>query len=103
MHALKREVIVFVTLLAVGVLVLPFPIYFVGDRVIGEYGPDATPFSLALDLWAALAGGHWAGWLLALTPYVFVQALRAAWRIWRGSGDVTHVTNPPAETRNWRV
>lgn len=103
MRVLRREAIILSALLAFGVLVMPFAIYLVGSRVIGEYRPDANAASLAVDLWGALAGGSWAAWLLVASPYLVVQALRAARALWRGRKPVTHVTNPRRETRNWRV
>lgn len=103
MRALKRETLILSALLAFGVLVLPFAIYVVGSQLIGEYRPDATAASLALDLWAALGTGHWAAWLLVTSPYLVVQALRSARALWRGRRPVTQVTNPRRGTGNWRV
>lgn len=76
----KREALLLGALLAVGVFVLPFAIYFVGANIIGEYEPGATALSLAGDLWVALLRGEWAAWLLVASPYVVIQSLRAARR-----------------------
>lgn len=103
MRALKREAMLLSALLACGVLVLPFAVYVVGSRIIGEYRADANAASLALDLWAALGAGHWAAWVLVTSPYLVVQALRAARTLWRGRKPVTQVTNPRRERGNWRV
>lgn len=98
----KREAIMFSALLASGVLVLPFAIYLVGDQLIGEYAPGANGFDLATDLWLALGRGHWAAWLLVASPYLVVQALRAARALWRSRKAVTRITDSPPHARNWR-
>ena len=103
MHPLKREAAVFAVLLGVGLLVLPLAVYVVGARIFGEYAPDADALTLAVDLWIALGRGSWAGWLLVLSPYLVIQALRLAGRLWRARKPVTGVTKVDPETRNWRV
>lgn len=101
--ALKREAVVFAALAAFGILVLPFAVYGLGLRVFGEYGPDADALSLAIDLWATLGRGEWAAWLLVGSPYLVIQALRLARRLWRVRKPVTRVTDPESDTRNWRL
>lgn len=103
MSTLRREALIFSTLLGFGVLVLPFAVYAVGVRIIGEYEPDATFLSLPVDLWSALATGEWAAWLLVLSPYAVVQTLRGSLRLWRGRRAVTPVTESHPRARNWRV
>lgn len=70
-------------MLAFGLFVLPIAIYAVGVRVIGSYGPTGGMLDLAESIWGDLLGlAPWA-WLLVLSPYVVVQALRLALRMWR--------------------
>lgn len=99
----RREAILFSTLLAFGLIVLPFAVYFVGAVVFGEYRPGADAFSLVGDVWAALFEGHWAAWLLVTSPYLVVQLLRAAAALWRGPRSVTPVTDSEPDTRSWRL
>lgn len=99
----RREVILLSALLAFGVLVLPFAVYFVGQRIFGEYEAGANALSFAVDLWAALARGDWAAWVLVASPCLVTQALRAARGLMRRRGRVTRVTDSERDTRNWRV
>ncbi len=103
MPPLKREALLLAGLLTFGLLVLPFAVYLVGVRVFGEYRADADAFTLAVDLWIALGRGFWAAWVLVLSPYLVIQALRLARRLWRARRPVTGVTNAEHDTRHWRL
>lgn len=79
----KRELSVAGILLAIGFVGLPLAIYTVGTRIIGEYAPDTDFVDLALAIWSALAQGHWAAWLLVLSPFAVVSMLRISRRMLR--------------------
>jgi hypothetical protein len=70
-------------MLAFGLFVLPLAIYAVGVRVIGSYGAAGGMLDLAEGIWRDLLSLAPAAWLLVLSPYVVVQALRLALRMWR--------------------
>ena len=80
----RRELLIATTRLAFGLFVLPMAIYAVGVRIIGTYSADGgSMLDLAESVWAdLLALAPWA-WILVLSPYVVVQALRLALRMWR--------------------
>jgi len=79
----RRELVIATAMLAFGLFVLPMAIYSVGVRVIGSYGTEGGMLDLAETIWRdLLALAPWA-WLLVLSPYVVVQALRLALRMWR--------------------
>ena len=80
---LKKELSVAVILLAVGLLLLPVAIYWVGLEIIGEYAPDAGLLDLMLAIWSALLAGEWGAWLLVLSPYAVILLLRGARLAWR--------------------
>jgi hypothetical protein len=79
----RREILIATVMLAFGLFVLPMAIYAVGVRVIGEYGGEGGLLDLAESIWTDLLGlAPWA-WILVLSPYVVVQAVRLARRLWR--------------------
>ena len=87
----KRELVIAVLAIGFGLLLLPFAIYWVGQRVIGEYAPNAGAFDLAEQFWWDLLQLSLPAWTLLLSPYSFVQLIRLAhWLIRRPS--VRHVT-----------
>lgn len=78
----QRELSIAAGLLALGLIALPFAIYFVGQRLLGDYeGPGAL--GLAENIWLDLLALHPLTWLLVLTPYGIVQLARLMRRIWR--------------------
>lgn len=79
----RREILIAALMLAFGFFVLPVAIYAVGVRVIGAYGADGGLLDLAERIWADLLALAPAAWVLVLAPYVAVQALRLARRLWR--------------------
>jgi hypothetical protein len=78
----QREVGIAAGLLAFGFLVLPFAIYLVGGRVIGDYA-GAGALGLAESIWLDLAALYPLTWLLVLSPYLVVQLARGMRRVWR--------------------
>ena len=79
----KRESVLCVVMLLLGVVGLPIAIYVVGDRVIGEYAPGQGLFDLVAAIWTELARLNPAAWILVLSPYLGVLLLRLAWSVWR--------------------
>lgn len=78
----QREAGIAAGLLAFGLLVLPFAIYLVGGRVLGDYA-GAGALGLAESIWLDLASLYPLTWLLVLSPYIVVQLARAVRHVWR--------------------
>jgi hypothetical protein len=79
----RREVAIAAGLLAFGLLALPFAVYFVGQRVLGEYGDGLGAFSLAESIWLDLLSLRLPAWILVLSPYLTIQLARGIRHIWR--------------------
>jgi hypothetical protein len=79
----KRELVIAAVLLGFGFLALPFAIYWVGSRLIGEYAPDANAFMLAEQLWSDVIRLEPFAWVLVLSPYLVLQIVRITRRVWR--------------------
>jgi hypothetical protein len=82
----RKEFMLFLVLLAFGLLVLPALIYLVGNAIFGEYG--GTGFG---DFYGALLANlvrfNIAAWFVVLSPYLVWQLLRmtfAAFRAGKG-------------------
>jgi hypothetical protein len=74
----RRELILFLVLLAAGLFVLPFVIWTGGFLVLGPYA-SGGPFALLANFFAGLAQGSPVFWIVALGPYLLVQLLRLFW------------------------
>jgi hypothetical protein len=81
--AWQREAAIAASLLAFGVLALPFAIYVVGQRLLGDYADGAGPLVLAENIWVDLLTLRLPAWLLVLSPYLLVQLARGVRRAWR--------------------
>jgi hypothetical protein len=81
--AWQREAAIAASLLAFGVLALPFAIYVVGQRLLGDYADGAGPLVLAENIWLDLLTLRLPAWLLVLSPYLLVQLARGVRRAWR--------------------
>jgi hypothetical protein len=79
----QREVAIAAGLLALGLIALPFAVYVVGQRVLGEYGEGDGALALAESIWLDLLSLRLSAWLLVLSPYLTVQLARGVRRIWR--------------------
>lgn len=79
----QRELALAAGLLAFGLLVLPFAVYVVGQRMLGEYGDGAGPLALAESIWLDLLSLRLPAWILVLSPYLTIQLARGVRRIWR--------------------
>jgi hypothetical protein len=90
----RRELTIALAAFGFGFLLLPFLIYWLGVRVLGDYAPGAGVLDFAESIWADFLRLRPAAWMLVLGPYVIVQALRLLRRIWQTQIPVTPVTNP---------
>ncbi len=79
----KRELVIAAVLFGFGLLALPFAIYWVGSQLIGEYSPDASPLTLAEQIWTNLLQLEPFAWVLVVSPYVVLQLVRLVRRVWR--------------------
>jgi hypothetical protein len=78
----QRELSIAAAALGFGLIVLPFAIYFVGQRLLGEYRADAGAMALAEAIWLDLLSLSAPAWVLVLSPYLTVQLLRWVRRVW---------------------
>ena len=78
----QREISIAAAALGFGLIVLPFAIYFVGQRLLGEYRADAGAMALAEVIWLDLLSLSVPAWILVLSPYATVQLLRWVKRLW---------------------
>lgn len=91
---LRRELTIAAAAFAVGFFVLPPAIYWLGQRVLGNYAPGAGMLDLADQIWGDLLQLAPAAWLLVLSPYLLVQLLRLLRRLLGARNPVKPVTNP---------
>jgi hypothetical protein len=78
----KRELTIAAVALGFGLFILPVLIYFVGQRLIGEYG-EAGLLGLYEHIWTDFLSLRATGWILVLGAYVIVQLIRCVRRVWR--------------------
>jgi hypothetical protein len=90
---LRRELVIAGALLGAGFFALPFAIYWVGQRFVGEYAPDAGVWALAEQIWSDLLTLRPTAWLLVASPYLVAQLARLARGIWCAGRTVKPVTN----------
>lgn len=76
---LKRELILAAILLAVGLLLLPLAVYWVGQEIVGPYESEGGLFGLLGQLWSDFFTFKPAAWLLVWSPYAVIQLVRLAW------------------------
>jgi hypothetical protein len=95
----KRELTILLLLLGTGLLLLPIAVYFVGQKVIGEYAPGRDAIDLVAAVWADLAGMRPAAWLLTASPYLVLQLLRLARHEWRRRGRAADRQQGPKSRR----
>jgi hypothetical protein len=87
------EIILAVALLAVGLLLVPAAVYWVGSAVVGDYAGDGGAGALISKIWADAGRGRLTAWVLFLAPYLIVQLLRLSWAVMRSRRAVTELTN----------
>ncbi len=71
---LRFEAILAGVLLLIGFLLLPACVYFVGQRILGDYGGGLGTFYG--DLYAAIGRGEPGAWILLGSPFLGVELLR---------------------------
>jgi len=82
---LTRELALLLSLLLIGLVLLPMAVFFVGGQVFGDYGPGG--FSGFFNtLGGKLRQGDWVAWFLVLSPYFAWQAVRLTAFFWRRLG-----------------
>jgi hypothetical protein len=88
---LRREAIIFGIAFAGGLLLMPFLIWLVGNRVLGGYthGPDlhAGPVKLLGDFFVGLAHGSVIFWCVAVGPYLLILLARLLYAFIRPPAD----------------
>lgn len=92
-RALKRELVLALCLIAGGLLLLPLAVYWVGQRIVGEYESEAGLWGLLTSIWSDFLTLDLGAWLLVMSPYVTIQLLRLALRARRLGRSVTPVTD----------
>lgn len=78
----QRELAIAAGLLGFSLIVLPFAIYVVGQRLLGDYEGSGA-LGLAETIWLDLLALQPLTWLLVLWPYLIVQLVRLARHTWR--------------------
>ena len=89
---LRRELILAAALIGAGFLPLPLLVYWVGQKVVGEYESEAGIVGLVEQIWADFFTLKPGAWLLVLSPYLTVLLLRIAFGTRRRGHGVTQVS-----------
>ena len=87
-----KELTIAAVLLGFGLLALPPLVFWVGARVVGDYGAENGLDTLTRQVWTDLAGGNPFAWLLVTGPFAIIQLMRLSRIIWRSRPDVKGVT-----------
>ena len=82
--AVRRETILFLVLLLVGLLLLPAAIYAVGQSVFGEYGGTGIA-DFYRGIFSRVSDGDSVVWFLVLSLYIGLQSLRLTIWLFRRS------------------
>ena len=91
--ALKRELVLASSLIGSGLLLLPLAVYWVGQRIVGDYESEAGLWGLLTSIWSDFFLLDLGAWLLVLSPYVTIQLFRLAFKARRLGRSVTPVTD----------
>jgi hypothetical protein len=83
-NTVLRELAIFLGLLFAGLVLVPIAIYWIGPRLLGDFGGHGFADFFG-SLSARLRGGEAAAWFLVLSPYLAVQVLRLTRYGWRAS------------------
>lgn len=83
--AIRKEAVLFIILLFVGIVLLPLAVFLVGKLVFGTYG-GAGFGDFFGSISARLRGLDGVAWFLVLSPYLAWQCLRLTIRAWRRAG-----------------
>ena len=87
-NTVLRELAIFLGLLFAGLVLVPIAIYWIGPRVLGDFGGYGFADFFG-SLSARLRGGEAAAWFLVLSPYLVIQVLRLTRFGWRASRRTT--------------
>jgi H+/Cl- antiporter ClcA len=82
---ITREAGLLLGLLLVGLVVLPFAVYFVGQAIFGDYGGGSYGHFYS-ELSGRIRAADPAAWFLVLSPYLGWQTLRLIALGWRVAG-----------------
>jgi len=96
--SLRKELGLAAGLIGGGLLLLPLAVYWVGQRIVGDYESEAGLWGLLLDIWSDFFLLEFGAWLLVLSPYTTIQLVRLAFKAWHRSHSVTPVTNSQEST-----
>ena len=80
-----KELALFLGLLFLGLVLLPVAIYFVGQKVFGDYG-GAGFAGFFNTLGGNIRDGNGVAWFLVLAPYLGWQTVRLTRLLWRAAG-----------------
>ena len=81
-NAARREAALFLGLLFLGFVIMPLAIFWVGQRVLGEFG-GAGYAEFFGNLSGNIRGGDPVAWFFVLSPYLGWQILRLMRFAWR--------------------
>ncbi len=77
---LRKELIIFSVMVAIGLVALPIAIFKTGEILLGEYSGEGHGIGhLYGDILGGLSAGDWNAWLLVLGPWLGVMLLRTLW------------------------
>jgi len=76
----RRELLLAGGCLLVGLVLLPAAIYWAGATLLGAYGGGPHVGAFYGDFFRNLASGSLRTWIIALSPYVLLTALRLTFR-----------------------
>jgi hypothetical protein len=82
-----KEIALLVGFLFVGLVVMPYIIYLVGESVFDSYA-GAGYWHFFATLSAKVRSGDMVAWFLIFSPYMGWQCLRLAAKAWRVSGRI---------------
>ncbi|MBT8092648.1 MAG: hypothetical protein KJN77_06395 [Gammaproteobacteria bacterium] len=81
----RKEALLFVALLFIGIVLLPVAVYLVGQAIFGAYaGAGYGDFFGTIS--AKLRGLDGVAWFLVLSPYLLWQCLRLTFFAWNRAG-----------------
>lgn len=95
---MRRELVLAVSLIGIGLLPLPMAVYWVGQQVVGDYESSAGLVGLIGQIWSDLFRLYPGAWVLVLSPYLTVLLLRIALGTRRRRRDVTRVSDSSKTT-----
>jgi hypothetical protein len=85
--------------LLLGVIVVPFAIWFVGNRILGPYthgsNLHAGPMALLGDFFQGLSLGWLSYWCVAVGPLIIISVARLAWMLIEPRRPIAAAPDPP--------